>query len=124
MENTTYIFAPYSSSNRTALLSKLVERTETNFQDKDTNGVYPVSPFPIFEIEGRFFAENPNCGMTYKCIPVPNWFTNNDLELLSKMIQDELGKYYGEGSELRAIKADREELILASILKLETERGL
>ena len=38
MENSTYIFVPYASSNRTAFLSKLVARTENNFKDKDANG--------------------------------------------------------------------------------------
>lgn len=121
MENTTYIFVPNFSSNRTAFLSKLVERIENNFQNKDANGVYPVAPFEFWENEGKFYSENPNCGMVYKLIPVPNWFTENHLNIIACRIQSELGKNYGEGSELRALKADREELILRAILKLETD---
>jgi hypothetical protein len=121
MENTTYIFVPNFSSNRTAFLSKLVERTENNFQNKDANGIYPVAPFEFWENEGKMYSENPNCGMVYKLIPVPNWFTENHLNIIACRIQSELCKNYGEGSELRALKADREELILSTILKLESD---
>jgi len=121
MENTTYIFVPNFSSNRTAFLSKLVERTENNFQNKDASGIYPVAPFEFWENEGKMYSENPNCGMVYKLIPVPNWFTENHLNIIACRIQSELGKNYGMGSELRALKANREELILATIQKLEVD---
>lgn len=121
MESTTYIFVPNFSSNRTAFLSKLVERTSNNFQNKDKNGIYPVAPFDFWESEGVFYSENPNCGMVYRLIPVPGWFTENHLNIIACRMQSELGKNYGPGSEIRALKAGREALILKTIRGLEAD---
>lgn len=124
MENLTYIFAPYSSSNRTAFLSKLVKRTESNFQHQDSKGVYPVAPFEFWEKEGNFYSENPNCLTGYLLIPVPEWFSVKDLEATALMIANELTLDYGRGSQIRAIKADRKDIILATVSKLQAQKAL
>lgn len=114
MENTTYIFVPYASSNRTAFLSKLVERTENNFKDKDLNGVYPVAPFPFWKQDGKYYSENPNCCTAYLLVKAPEWFSANDLETLSIAVEKILDKDYGN-SPVRAIKASREHLMIEII---------
>jgi hypothetical protein len=114
MENSTYIFVPYASSNRTAFLSKLVQRTEDNFQNKDLNGVYPVAPFDFWKQDEKYFSENPNCCTPYLLVEAPEWFSTNDLETLSVAIEKIMDKDYGD-SPIRAIKASREHLIIEII---------
>lgn len=114
MVNSTYIFVPYASSNRTAFLSKLVARTENNFKDKDANGVYPVAPFEFWKQEDKYFSENPNCCTAYLLVEAPEWFSSNDLETLAAAVEKGLGKDYGN-SPIRAIKASREHLMIEII---------
>ena len=114
MENSTYIFVPYASSNRTAFLSKLVARTENNFKDKNTNGVYPVAPFDFWKKDEKYYSENPNCCTAYLLVEAPEWFSENDLETLSVAVEKGLEKDYGN-SPIRSIKASSEPLIIEII---------
>lgn len=114
MKNSTYIFVPFTSSNRTAFLSKLVQRTENNFKDQDLNGVYPVAPFEFWERDSKYYSENPNCCTPYLLVEAPEWFSTNDLGMLSVAIEKGLGKDYGK-STIRAIKASREALMIEII---------
>lgn len=114
MENSTYIFVPYASSNRTAFLSKLVQRTENNFKDRDLNGVCPVAPFPFWKQDEKYYSENPNCCTAYLLVEAPEWFSVNDLETLSTAVEKILDKDYGN-SPIRAIKASREHLLIEII---------
>jgi hypothetical protein len=120
-ENLTVIFTPLYSGNRTAFLSKLVVRTEDNFENKDGNGVYPVAPFPFWEKDGKYYSQNQNCNTPYTLIPVPNWFTETHLDLTAKRIAKVLNKSYGEGNILRALKSEREDFIKQIILGFQSE---
>lgn len=113
MENSTYIWVPQNSSNRTAFLSKLVERTENNFLDKNCYGVYPVAPFEFWENDGRYYSENPNCMTAYKLIEAPEWFGQNDLETVSRVVAKLTDRNYDEA--IRSIKFGREVEIKVAI---------
>lgn len=113
------IWIPQYSGNRTAFLSTLTPRINDNFKDKNTDGVYPVAPFDFWKEDNKYYSKNPNCGTVYRLLEVPEWFTDYALEDVATILQNHLGKNYGKGNEIRAIKMGRENLITEIISRLK-----
>lgn len=103
------LWLPANTSNRTAFLSKNVDR-DSNFNGVDDCGVWSQKPFETFlTTNGQLTSYNPNCLTDYLIIEVPAWVNEKTLHAIAGRIAD---KDIHPNNIIRVLKASNSDIIM------------